>query len=204
MSKTLNTETIQSVITQHISSNRLLTGINEIDELTGGLQAGELIVIGGRPASGKTKIALKLMLLMGLRHAYHSVFYTLELNKEQVLQRILRERKLSLKSLQEANIHICDNSIISLEDIEQDIHKLHTISPVNLVVIDYIQLLAESASMEIWNKMKALAIRENLTMIILSSLKSSYSTDSPKHQPTENLLNVTPQSAAIDYIYLLP
>jgi replicative DNA helicase len=204
MSKTLNTETIQSVITQHISSNRLLTGINEIDELTGGLQAGELIVIGGRPASGKTKIALKLMLLMGLRHAYHSVFYTLELNKEQVLQRILRERKLSLKSLQEANIHICDNSIISLEDIEQDIHKLNTISPVNLVVIDYIQLLAESASIEIWNKMKALAIRENLTLIILSSLKSSCSSDSPKHQPTEYLLNVTPESSAIDYTYLLP
>ena len=204
MSKTLNTETIQSVITQHISSNRLLTGINEIDELTGGLQAGELIVIGGRPASGKTKIALKLMLLMGLRHAYHSVFYTLELNKEQVLQRILRERKLSLKSLQEANIHICDNSIISLEDIEQDIHKLNTISPVNLVVIDYIQLLAESASIEIWNKMKALAIRENLTMIILSSLKSSCSSDSPKHQPTEYLLNVFPEPSAIDYTYLLP
>ena len=204
MSKTLNTETIQSVISQHIASNRLLTGINEIDNLTGGIQAGELIVIGGRPASGKTKLALKLMLRMGLRHAYHSVFYTLELNKEQVLQRILHERKLSLKSLHEANIHICDNSIISLEDIEQDTLKLNTISPVNLVVIDYIQLLAESASIEIWNKMKALAIRENLTMIVLSSLKSSYSTDSPKHQPTENLLNVTPEPSAIDYTYLLP
>lgn len=82
-------------------------------------------------------------------------------------------------------------------------HKLNAVSQINQVVIDYIQLLAESASMEIWNKMKALAIRENLTMIVLSSLKSSYSTDSPKHQPIEYLLNVTPESATLDYIYLL-
>jgi replicative DNA helicase len=137
----------------------LPTGIQVIDELAGGLLPGELIVIGGRPASGKTNLALHLMLSMTLRHAYHTVFYTLELSKQQVLRRMIRESTISLKSLSEANIHICDSSAISIDDVAQDIQKLKVAEPVNLVVIDYIQLLADSKSKAIWHKMKALATR---------------------------------------------
>lgn len=68
------------------------TGYFELDEITCGLQPGELIIVAGRPSMGKTAFGLNMAENMSIAEELPVLFFSLEMSKQQVAQRILCSR----------------------------------------------------------------------------------------------------------------
>ena len=68
------------------------TGYFQLDEMTCGLQPGELIIVAGRPSMGKTAFGLNMCEHMSLSEGKPSLFFSLEMSRQQVAQRILCSR----------------------------------------------------------------------------------------------------------------
>jgi len=136
----------------------------DFDAMTQGLQRGDLIVFGGRPAMGKTSMALNIAKNVAQLHNLPVCIFSLEMSKEQLTYRLLamevgieasrlRTGRLQqdewpylgegIKSLGELPLFITDKSNITVDEMIakcQDI-KEQKKSELGLVVIDYVQLM---------------------------------------------------------------
>lgn len=143
----------------------MLTGFKELDELTGGFRKGELILIGGRPAMGKTAFALNIALNTALKSKKSAAVFSLEMSKEHILRRMLcKEAEIDIQCitsgnmqqstfeklvnamiiLSEAPIFIDDTGAV-FEDIREKCRKLAAADKnLSLVLIDYLQLLGSN------------------------------------------------------------
>ncbi|HCI78567.1 MAG TPA: replicative DNA helicase, partial [Ktedonobacter sp.] len=65
------------------------TGFSDLDRMTGGLQRSDLIILAARPAMGKTSLALSLAHNSALKHKQSVAVFSLEMSKEQLVQRLL-------------------------------------------------------------------------------------------------------------------
>lgn len=145
------------------------TGFTELNAITNGWQPGDMIVLAARPSIGKTALALNFLL-----HAAETcdiekqevvVIFSLEMSAEQLVQRMisiqsnitsskLRTGNFSdteLYAIEEASanisnypIMICDNSNISIFDIQSKLQQLSKTHTIKLVVVDYLQLIEYS------------------------------------------------------------
>ena len=145
----------------------LPTGWPELDNLIGGLQAGNLIIVGARPSMGKTAFALNLArhAALGSRKTAAAIF-SLEMSRDEIQQRLLcstaRVNNMDLRAgrlrdqdwsriagavnrLQEAPIYIDDQGGQSVLEIKSKLRRLCKKVPVGLVIIDYLQLMRGSA-----------------------------------------------------------
>ena len=145
----------------------LPTGWPELDNLIGGLQAGNLIIVGARPSMGKTAFALALArnAALGPRAAGVAVF-SLEMSRDEIQQRLicstarvnntdLRSGRLqdrdwmriagAVEKLQEAPVYIDDQPGQSVLELKSKLRRLCRKVPVGLAVIDYLQLMRGSA-----------------------------------------------------------
>lgn len=64
------------------------TGLHRLDELTGGLQNGDLIVIGGRPSMGKTALACQIALHAAFRLDVPVIYFSMDLRRERLVSRL--------------------------------------------------------------------------------------------------------------------
>lgn len=145
------------------------TGINyglpELDSMTKGMHAGEVVVIGGRPGSGKTAMALKIALTAaGMKHA--TAFFSLEMSGEQLALRAmcamakvpyLATRNPSIwtkyewerfeaarDQLYTSTLYIQDARDISINQIKAQSRRLnHRGGPLRLIILDYIQIVGQ-------------------------------------------------------------
>ena len=79
-------------IEDHCSGNStpgLPCGYYDLDAMTQGFQRSDLIIAAGRPAMGKTSLVLNIALSVAITHRLPVVFYSLEMSKEQLIQRLL-------------------------------------------------------------------------------------------------------------------
>lgn len=96
-------------------------------------QKGNLTLIGGRPAVGKTAFAVSLAISMAERNQ-KVIYFSLEMNREQLVRRImLQNRHLAI----EENITICDAYCIKLSEIRGQIEA----QSFDYILIDYLQLI---------------------------------------------------------------
>ncbi len=175
------------------------TGFKGIDSLTSGLQKSELVIIAARPAMGKTAFALNLALQSAIKHNSSVIIFSLEMSKEQLGQRLLSvESRVELKKIKEAQlgekewghitwaldhfnnakIHIDDTPGISINEIKNKCRRLKEEQGLDLIVIDYLQLMstsypAESRTQEISilsRNLKQLAREMDCPVIVLSQL----------------------------------
>ncbi len=210
MSNTLNTESLKKIIHAHNESILIeisvlhYTGIDEIDNIIIGIKAGQVIVIGGRPGSGKTMLALNILSnVCKMYPSHHVCYYSLELSKKQLFNRIKDLNIEDFERLLKSDIHICDKINISLEDIENNVVELYSRSLLRIVIIDYIQLIKNCTKKKMWDKLKSIAIEENIAIIVLSQLKRSFSENYDKNRPLDYLYKVVPKPKKIDHIYLI-
>jgi replicative DNA helicase len=142
----------------------LATGFIKLDDMTGGLHAGELFIVAGRPAMGKTALALNVALHAATnpRSPKAVAIFSLEMTKESLMTRLIcsrarvnqqrfrvghvdREERgrltLAATDLFEAPIFIDDGSSTTLMDINAKLRKLRNQSDLGLVVVDYLQLM---------------------------------------------------------------
>lgn len=176
----------------------LSTSFEELDTLTSGFQPGELIIIAARPSMGKTALSLNIALRCSLQ-GKKVAFFSIEMAKEQLIMRLIatltRIRLNSLKignisqqdwdvllqgasQLSEAQFFIDDSSYISPFDIRSKVRKLKAKHGLDLVVVDYIQLMSMKKNMdsrerevsEISRLLKSISKELSVPVVALSQL----------------------------------
>ncbi|WP_102399699.1 replicative DNA helicase [Haloimpatiens massiliensis] len=174
------------------------TGYKNLDYMIGGLSYKDFILLAARPSMGKTSFALNIALNVALRKKEKVAFFNLEMSKEHVLERALsicsgiscdhiKHSTLTDKqwldiinttdSLSSCPLHIYD-SIFMLKDIKHECKKLKLQKGLDLVIIDYLQLIdsgekSENRSIDVGKisrSLKLLAKELDVTVIALSQL----------------------------------
>src|SRR5262252_2650650 len=138
------------------------TGFTKFDEYTGGLHAGDLFILAGRPSMGKTALALNIAQHVALRLKQTVAIFSLEMSKESLLTRMLcaaarvdsqrfragylnaeerRRLSTSLAQIVEAPLYIDDTAGAHLMDMHAKLRRLQSEKRLALVVVDYLQLM---------------------------------------------------------------
>lgn len=187
------------------------TGFLDIDRRTAGLHSAELILIAARPGMGKTSFALNIAQNASVKYGKNVAVFSLEMPGIQVANRLLSaEAKISserlkkgdlreedwlkigpaAEALSKAGIYIDDTSSITVTEIGARCRKLMLEKGLDMVVIDYLQLMSASGRSggnrqqeisEISRTLKILANDLNIPVIALSQL--SRSSDKEKREP---------------------
>ncbi len=194
-------------IEQLFERKELVTGVpsgfNDLDHMTAGLQPGDLLIIAGRPSMGKTAFCLNVVEYASIRseRKVPSVVFSLEMGKEQLVQRLLcsvakvdasRLRTGDLGTsdwpkltdaadkLSQAPIFIDDTPAITVLELRSKARRLKAEQDLGLIVVDYLQLMrghnAESRQQEISEisrSLKALAKELHVPVVALSQLNRS-------------------------------
>jgi replicative DNA helicase len=175
------------------------SGFKDLDEMTAGFQPSDLIIVAARPSMGKTAFVLNIAQNAALDHKTPVAFFSLEMSKQSLLQRMLtsearidaqRLRKGKLRDdefvqlgraaglLSQAPIWIDDTPAISLLEMRSKARRLKAESDIGLIIVDYLQLMqgppdSENRQQEISNisrSLKALARELRVPVIALSQL----------------------------------
>ena len=145
------------------------TGFLDLDDLTAGLHAGQMIVIAARPGVGKTTLALDIARNAAIRSNITTAFFSLEMSRTELAMRVLSaEGKIpmgalkkgnldqqgwaSLASLQgkitQAPLFIDDSPNMTLMEIRAKCRRLKQRNQLQLVVLDYLQLMSSGKKVE--------------------------------------------------------
>jgi replicative DNA helicase len=176
------------------------TGFADIDDLTSGFQPSDLIIIAGRPSMGKTAFCLNVAQYAAMKKNLTVAVFSLEMAKEQLVMRMLCSEaridahrlrsgflgqtdwpKLSSAAgrLADASIYIDDTPAISSMEMRAKTRRLKADKGVDLVIVDYLQLMAgrggrndnrEQEISEISRSLKALAKELSVPVVALSQL----------------------------------
>lgn len=188
-------------IFDRISSGKppgLSTGMLDLDQLTGGLHPGNLVVVGGDTGMCKSQFGAALAYEIAKRHNRATLVFSMEMESEEVVERWqarvagVDSQQIRDANLSEANIsalltsidrlgqlplYIDPSSAPSLEHIRSQVRRLQSADPA-LVVIDYLQLMGAAASSServlelgrIVRDCKRLAGDFHLSVVLLSQL----------------------------------
>ncbi len=178
------------------------TGFNEFDKLTAGLQAGELVVVAGRPSMGKTTLAINIAENAAIGARVPTAIFSMEMPSQQLAFRMisslgrvdqthLRTGKFpdedwsrintAVQLMSDAPIFIDDSASLSPTEIRARARRLKREHGLGLIVVDYLQLMQVHGSTEnrateiseICRSLKALAKELELPVIALSQLNRS-------------------------------
>jgi len=146
----------------------LSTGFDQIDEKTSGLQKSDLVLVAARPSMGKTSLAINICQNAALK-GKHIAIFSLEMAKEQVVQRMLSTEALirvgdvrdgnltdddwislskASASLAKANVYIDDTPGINLLEMRAKARRLKMEHGIDLIMIDYLQLMSSTEGNE--------------------------------------------------------
>lgn len=178
------------------------TGFSEFDNKTTGLQGGDLIIVAGRPSMGKTSFAMNLSEYASLKNDAVTAIFSMEMSGTQLSTRLIssmgrinqqkiRTGKLTdedwprltnaVALLSKANIFIDDTPALTPTDIRARARRLKREKGLDLIVIDYMQLMQLSNNSEnratelseISRSLKALARELDVPVVALSQLNRS-------------------------------
>jgi replicative DNA helicase len=183
------------------------TGFFVLDNLLIGLQRSALVVLGARTSIGKTSLALNIARNAAVDQRACVALFSLEMSKQELIQRLLsNESEISTRlvrspqykddeklekrlmkaseALSEAKIFIDDTSQIRVSEMKNKVFRLNIEHPVDLVIVDYLQLIRGDNKIEnryqelsqITRSLKALARDLNVPVLALSQLRR------PEHQ----------------------
>lgn len=140
----------------------ILTGFAGLDGLLGGLQRSDLVILAARPTAGKTSLALNIARNAAIEQKACVALFSLEMSRDTIVQRLLssearvdskdvrlghfterEERRIMDASgvLSEAPIYIDDSPQERVADIGSKARRLHRERNIDLIVIDYLQLM---------------------------------------------------------------
>ena len=175
------------------------SGFVDIDNLTSGFQPADLVIIAARPSMGKTSFVLNVAQHVGIKTARSVGFFSLEMSKEQLFMRMLTaeaevdshrfrggflsERdygrlSTSLGRLADAKVFIDDSAGLGVLEMRAKARRLKAEHGLDLLVIDYLQLMQGRGRFEnrtqelasISRSLKALAKELNVPVLALSQL----------------------------------
>ena len=180
----------------------LPTGFAEMDDLTCGLQNGEMIVIAGRPSMGKTSFAMNIAEHIGADNNMPLAFFSLEMSRQQLAERMLCSRAMmdsqlvrkgmlndvqyqelvhAASELSERPIYVDDTPGITPLELRGKARRLRSRYGIRCIFIDYLQLMSlggrvesrQQEVSEISRYLKALARELEVPVVVLSQLNRS-------------------------------
>jgi replicative DNA helicase len=176
------------------------TGFHALDEKTGGFQKGDLVIIAARPSMGKTAFVTGIALQAAITHRVPIALFSLEMSKEQLVQRMLCSEALvdlgrllrgrlsdddyvqlaqAAGHLNTAPIWIDDSGSLNVLEMRAKARRLKADQPeLGLVIVDYIQLMNAAGEAEnrvqevstISRGLKALSKELSVPILALSQL----------------------------------
>jgi len=176
------------------------TGFTDLDKMTTGLHAGEMIVIAARPSVGKTSLAMNIAEHVALDEKLPVGVFSLEMTAESLVLRMLCSRaRVNMRSVREgflaerdfpkltgaagkiagAPLFIDDSSGLSILQLRAKARRMHQQYGIKLFVVDYLQLLHSTAKRadnrqqeiaDISSGIKSLAKELKVPVIVLSQL----------------------------------
>jgi replicative DNA helicase len=176
------------------------TGYTRIDQMTSGMQPGDLVIIAARPSMGKTALALNIAEHVGVDNGLPVAIFSMEMSSTQLAQRMLgsiarvdqhkmRTGRLNDKEwgdlsdamgkLHDTPLFIDEGGALTALEVRARARRLkRQYSKLGLIVIDYIQLMAASSSgenrateiSEISRSLKAMAKELDVPVVALSQL----------------------------------
>ena len=180
------------------------TGFKEFDRVTNGLQNSDLILLAARPGVGKTSFAMNVIVHAATKKKKKCAVFSLEMSKEQLIQRaICSLAKVSMakalngsmdgeewkriwaatKKLEQSGLYVDDSSLTTPADILTKCRRLKAKEDVDLIMIDYIQLMSSGSNKREMNRqnevsdisrnLKIAAKELNVPIIVLSQLSRS-------------------------------
>ena len=176
------------------------TGFEELNKRTGGFHGGELIIIAGRPGMGKSAFAVNIAEYVSINLGKTVAIFNLEMPREQIVNRILCSQALVSNgrirtgtmepddwekicnvadTIAKAPIYIDDSASITVSQIRAKCRRLKQTKNLDMIVIDYLQLMQGSGRSEsrqqeiseISRSLKVLAKELDIPVIALSQLK---------------------------------
>jgi len=190
-------------IEQLFEHKRLITGVPsgfvDLDEMTRGFQAGDLVIVAARPSMGKTSLVLNIAQHVAVQPGMTVGFFSLEMSKEALFIRLLTSEaqidshrlmsghiaerdygriSQSLERLSGMGLFIDDTANIGVLEMRAKSRRLQSEHGLNLIVLDYIQLMSargryENRTLElasISRSLKGLAKELNVPIVVLSQL----------------------------------
>ena len=201
------------------------TGLSDLDKTILGLNKSELILIAARPGMGKTSIALNMALHVGMTLHQTVAIFSLEMSREQLTMRLLSRAALipsqnlltgqlseqqwrdiadAAQTLSAADIRIDDNPSLTVSDMNAQCRRIQNL---DLVVIDYLQLMQSAGSGHSWSNesrtqavsdisrmLKIMAKELNVPVICLSQLSRA----NESRQDKRPMLSDLRESGAIE------
>lgn len=180
------------------------TGYYDFDNMTRGLQKKQVIIVAGRPGCGKSAFALNVALNAAIKNKNSIAFFSLEMGVEEIAKRmfgcvgkidgdVLKTGKLknndwkkwneAMSELSDTKFFIDDSGGLTVSEIRRKCRKLkNSDSGLDLIVIDYLQLLSSSSKYagqrvqevsEISRDIKKLAMELDVPVIALAQLSRS-------------------------------
>jgi len=163
---------VRQIVDQYKSGDEgalsgLATGYHELDDLTTGFQPGDLIIVAGRPSMGKTSLGLNMAEHMAVDADIPVAFFSLEMSKQQVAQRLIcgrqkvdmqrfRQRMLSHEEkeqlefscgqYQDVPLFVDDTPGMTLLELRTKARRLAQQRSIRAVFVDYLQLMQAPGS----------------------------------------------------------
>jgi len=192
-------ETIDSLYQRKENVTGIATGFHELDVMTAGLQKSDLIIVAGRPSMGKSALAASITEHMGTVEKASVGFFSLEMAKEQLVQRMLcsharvnahkvRTGFLSQSDwprltnaagkLSEAPIFVDDTPALTALELRAKARRMKAQHDIQIAIVDYLQLMQgklksenrQQEISEISRSLKALARELSIPIIAISQL----------------------------------
>lgn len=188
----------------------ITTGKKKLDNIIGGFNPQDYIILAGRPSMGKSAVALNLALRSGMKGQAKVAIFSLEMSRNQCIGRMISAAsEIPLKKLKQGKmeeeewgrfvevsaklsqlkLHVYDD-VLSLASIIKQCKKLKIQKGLDVVIIDYIQNIQSDTAEEnrtrelgkISRTLKLLAKELNITVVALSQLSRAAETRS-NHRP---------------------
>lgn len=185
------------------------TGFSDLDRYTTGLNKSDLVIVGARPAMGKTSFALNMARNTALMGKKKVLFFSLEMTKEQLAQRVLStEARVESTKMRSGNItgeewgrlatatsllsncelYFDDTSNMTVPEMKSRIRRLRD---VDAVFVDYLQLMKSGQRTEnrvqevseITRSLKLMAKDLNIPVVVLAQLARATETRGKSHRP---------------------
>ena len=197
------TDKIDELYRSGKSITGISTGFHDFDEITSGLQRGDLIIIAGRPSMGKTVFGVNIAENVVIKDKKVVLFFSMEMPGESIVMRLLssigrtdqhriRTGRLNdsdwpkitaaINTLSSARLFIDDTPALSLNDLRSRSRRLsRTQGGLDLIIVDYLQLMRSSNKTEnrtievseISRTLKAIAKELMVPVVALSQLNRS-------------------------------
>ena len=190
----------------------LATGFTDLDTMTSGLHVGELAIVAGRPGMGKTAFALRIMEHVAVELNQACAIFSMEMSNDQIVQRLLCSRakvsshrlrtgrlrdpewtnlNYAVGPLSESPIYMDDSATLSIWDLRTKARLLKSQYDIQLLVVDYLQLMSGGGRIEnrqqeislISRSLKALSKELSMPVIACSQLSRQVETRGENKRP---------------------